>query len=48
MAINPTNVDSESAFSVAGYVQRKQRSSLAARTLRKTMILRNYDIVLKL
>lgn len=40
-----TSVASESAFSVAGYVQRKQRSSLAPSTLRYSMLLRDSDLL---
>ncbi|CAF4269856.1 unnamed protein product [Rotaria magnacalcarata] len=39
-----TSVASESAFSVAGYIQRKTRSSLSPTTLRYLMLLRNYEI----
>ncbi|CAF2210409.1 unnamed protein product, partial [Rotaria magnacalcarata] len=38
-----TSVASESAFSIAGYVQRKQRCSLSATTLRYSMLLRNLE-----
>ncbi|CAF1314845.1 unnamed protein product [Rotaria sordida] len=38
--IPATSVASESAFSVAGYVQRKQRSSLSPTTLRYLMLLK--------
>ncbi len=37
-----TSVDCESAFSVAGHIHRKSRSSLAPSTLRYTMLLREY------
>ena len=40
-----TSVASESLFSVAGYVQRKQRSSLAPETLRYSLILRDQAIL---
>lgn len=40
-----SSVASESLFSVAGYVQRKQRSSLASNTLRYSMVLRDRDIL---
>lgn len=40
-----TSVASESLFSVAGYVQRKQRSSLAPETLRYSLILRDQKIL---
>lgn len=40
-----SSVASESLFSVAGYVQRKQRSSLASKTLRYSMVLRDRDIL---
>ncbi len=36
-----TSVPSEQLFSVANYVQRKQRSSLAPKTLKYTMLLRD-------
>ncbi|CAF1650266.1 unnamed protein product, partial [Adineta ricciae] len=35
-----TSIECESAFSIAGYIQRKNRSSLAPATLRYSMILR--------
>jgi hypothetical protein len=38
-----TSVASESAFSMAGYIQRKHRSSLSATTLRYSMLLRNLE-----
>ncbi|CAF4967963.1 unnamed protein product, partial [Rotaria sp. Silwood1] len=38
-----TSVASESAFSMAGYIQRKHRSSLSATTLRYSMILQNLE-----
>ena len=38
--IPATSVASESAFSVAGYLQRKQRSSLSPSTLRYLMVLK--------
>jgi hypothetical protein len=38
-----TSVASESAFSVAGYVKRKNRCSLAATTVKKTMIMKNWQ-----
>ncbi|CAF3321825.1 unnamed protein product [Rotaria sp. Silwood2] len=41
--ITITSVASESAFSIAGYIQRKHRSSLSARTLRYSMILQNLE-----
>ncbi|CAF1233944.1 unnamed protein product [Rotaria magnacalcarata] len=40
-----SSVASESLFSIAGYVQRKQRSSLASNTLRYSMVLRDRDIL---
>ncbi|CAF4491367.1 unnamed protein product [Rotaria sp. Silwood2] len=39
-----TSVASESAFSVAGYVQRKNRSTPSPSTLRFSMLRRDYDI----
>ncbi|CAM4848902.1 unnamed protein product, partial [Rotaria magnacalcarata] len=39
-----TSVASESAISIAGYVQRKRRSSLSAITLRYSMLLRNLEL----
>ena len=39
-----TSVASESAFFVAGYVQRKTRSSLLPTTLRYLMLLRDYKL----
>ncbi|CAF4788840.1 unnamed protein product, partial [Rotaria sp. Silwood2] len=39
-----TSVASESAFSMAGCIQRKQRSSLSATTLRYSMLLRNLEV----
>ena len=40
--IRPTaSVASESLFSIAGYVQRKHRSSLVSNTLRYSMVLRD-------
>jgi hypothetical protein len=47
-SIPATSVASESAFSVAGYVMRKNRCSLAASTLKKTMILKNFQKLEKL
>lgn len=41
--IAATSVASESAFSVAGYLQRKQRASLAPKTLRSCMLLRDLE-----
>jgi hypothetical protein len=38
-----TSISSESAFSVAGYVQRKHRCSLSATTLRYSMLLRDFE-----
>jgi hypothetical protein len=38
-----TSVASESAFSIAGYIQRKQRCSLSPTTLRYSMLLRNFE-----
>ena len=38
--IPATSVASESAFSVAGYIQRKQRASLSPTTLRYLMLLK--------
>lgn len=38
-----TSVASESAFSIAGYVQRKHRSSISPTTLRYLMLLRDYE-----
>ena len=40
-----TSVASESLFSMAGYVQRKQRASLAPETLRYSLILRDQKIL---
>ncbi|CAF2093275.1 unnamed protein product, partial [Rotaria magnacalcarata] len=40
-----SSVASESLFSISGYVQRKQRSSLASDTLRYSMVLRDRDIL---
>ena len=37
-----TSIDCESAFSIAGHIHRKNRSSLAPSTLRYTMLLREY------
>ena len=39
-AIPASSVASESAFSIANYVQRKERSSLSSKNLRYSMILR--------
>lgn len=39
-----TSVASESAFSVAGYIQRKNRSSLSPATLRFLMLLRDCEL----
>lgn len=35
-----TNVPSESAFSIAGHISRKERSSLSARALRHLLVLK--------
>lgn len=43
-----TSVASEGLFSVAGYVQRKQRSSLSPETLRYSMILRDQKLLASL
>ncbi|CAF1266803.1 unnamed protein product [Rotaria sordida] len=43
--IPASSVASESLFSIAGYVKRKHRSSLASDTLRHSMVLRDCDIV---
>jgi hypothetical protein len=43
-----SSVASESLFSIAGYVQRKQRSSLAANTLRYSMALRDRSVLASL
>ena len=40
-----TSVASESAFSIAGYLQRKQRSSLSPKALRYSMLLRDSDVL---
>ena len=40
-----TSVPSEGLFSVANYVQRKQRSSLAPKTLKYTMLLRDQQLL---
>lgn len=40
-----TSVPSESLFSIASYVNRKQRSSLSADTLRYSMILRDSELL---
>ncbi|CAF4842072.1 unnamed protein product [Rotaria socialis] len=40
-----SSVASESLFSIAGYVQRKRRSSLASNTLYYSMVLRDQDIL---
>lgn len=40
-----SSVASESLFSIAGYVQRKHRSSLAANTLRYSMVLRDRNVL---
>jgi hypothetical protein len=40
-----TSVASEGLFSTAGYVQRKHRASLAPKTLKYTMILRDQTIL---
>jgi len=39
--IPATSISSEAAFSIAGHIQRKSRSSLSSTTLRYLMILRN-------
>ena len=41
--IPATSVASESAFSVAGYVNRKERSSLSSDNLTYSMLLRDYS-----
>ncbi|CAF1093306.1 unnamed protein product, partial [Didymodactylos carnosus] len=46
--IPATSVASKSSFSVAGYVQRKQRAVLAPATLRYTMVLRDEGLLMKL
>jgi hypothetical protein len=38
-----TSISSESAFSIAGYIQRKHRCSLSATTLRYSMLLRDFE-----
>ena len=43
-----TSVPSESAFSIANYLQSKERSSLSAANLRMTMLLRDKNTVDKL
>lgn len=40
-----TSVACESAFSIAGFIQRKQRSSLAPSALRYLMLLRESDLI---
>lgn len=39
-----TSIASETAFSMAGYIQRKHRSSLSATTLRYSMLLKNLEL----
>ena len=41
--ICPTSISSESAFSISGFIQRKNRSSLTPETLRYSMLLRQQD-----
>ncbi len=43
-----TSVASESLFSIAGYVHRKQRSSLSANSLRYSMVLRDRNVLASL
>jgi hypothetical protein len=40
--IPATSVPSESAFSVAGYINRKERSSMAPATLKRSMFVKSY------
>jgi hypothetical protein len=44
-AIPATSVASESAFSIANFIQRKERSGLSEETLRSSIILRQKDLL---
>lgn len=46
--IQASSVASESAFSIANYIQRKERSSLSAENLRYSMFLRQIETIEKL
>ena len=46
--IQASSVASESAFSIANYVKRKERSALSAENLRYSMFLREKQIIEKL
>ena len=46
--IPATSVPSESAFSIANFIQRNERSSLSAETLKYSIILRDKGIIEKL
>jgi hypothetical protein len=43
-----TSVASESTFSIAGYLNRKQRSSLSSTAMRYSMVLKNKNVLNKL
>lgn len=43
--IPATSVASEATFSVANYIQRKERSSLSSRQLRCSLLLRDMDTI---
>lgn len=45
--IPATSVASEALFSVAGFIQRKQRASLSSRTLRYLLVLKNRHVIEK-
>ena len=45
--IQASSVASESAFSIANYVKRKERSALSAENLRYSMFLREKQIIEK-
>ena len=45
--IPATSISSEALFSVASFLQRKQRSSLSAKTLRYLLVLKNRHVLEK-
>lgn len=47
-AIPASSVASESAFSIANFIQRKERSALSEDTLRSSMLLRQKDMIKKI
>ena len=43
--IPATSISSEALFSVANYINRKQRSSLSSKTIRYLLVLKNYHLI---